>query len=194
VKCASRGSLKIQDAKNTAKIRHLGTIAQFCWAISSQLRHVSTIGKNLLNSNNLLQMSSQYGALTAEIGWRVWGTPTDFSGFRVLASLLHRRRLTEVNQTCTMFGRLLDWFTNVAIYTFSGAIAHNRILPGRNSLCVQILRFPILAALLHSTRAMGVVSSRDRAAILFDIERSSCLVLFLVHFGRLTLGIPLGSK
>jgi len=36
--------------KNT-KIRHLGTIAQLCRAISSQLRHVSTIGKNFLNSN-----------------------------------------------------------------------------------------------------------------------------------------------
>jgi len=34
--------------KNVAKNRHLGTIAQICWAISSQLRHVSTIGKKLL--------------------------------------------------------------------------------------------------------------------------------------------------
>jgi len=37
----------MQDSKN----RHLGTMAQLCWAISSQLRHVLTIGKNLLNSN-----------------------------------------------------------------------------------------------------------------------------------------------
>ena len=33
------------------KNRHLGTIAQLCRAISSQLRHASTIGKNLLSSN-----------------------------------------------------------------------------------------------------------------------------------------------
>jgi len=33
------------------KIIHLGTIAQLYRPISSQLRHVSTIGKNLLNSN-----------------------------------------------------------------------------------------------------------------------------------------------
>jgi len=47
LKCAARGSLQIQDAKN----RHLGTIAQLCQAISLQLRHVSTIGKkNLLSS------------------------------------------------------------------------------------------------------------------------------------------------
>ena len=31
--------------KNDAKIRHLRTIAQFCRAVSLQLRHVSTIGK-----------------------------------------------------------------------------------------------------------------------------------------------------
>ena len=37
--------------QKVAKNRHLGTIAQLCRAISSQLRHVSTIGKNLLSSN-----------------------------------------------------------------------------------------------------------------------------------------------
>jgi len=37
--------------KKVAKNRHLGTIAQLCRVISSQLRHVSSIGKNLLNSN-----------------------------------------------------------------------------------------------------------------------------------------------
>jgi len=37
--------------KKSPKIRHLGTIAQLRRATSSQLRHVSTIGKKLLNSN-----------------------------------------------------------------------------------------------------------------------------------------------
>jgi len=47
-------------------------------------------------------MSLQYvnfGSPTAEIGWRVWGTSANFNEFRVLASLLHRRRSKEVNQT-----------------------------------------------------------------------------------------------
>jgi len=39
-----------------------------------------------------------FGPLTAEIGWRVWGTPANFNGFRVWASLLRRRRSTEVNK------------------------------------------------------------------------------------------------
>jgi len=33
--------------KKTPKIRHLGTIAQLCRAISSQLKYILTIGKNL---------------------------------------------------------------------------------------------------------------------------------------------------
>jgi len=82
----------IRLAESTGrKISRLRTIAQLCRAISSQLRHVLTIVKIMLNSN--------IGPLTAEIGWRVWGTEEYFNGFRVFASLLHRRRSTEVNQT-----------------------------------------------------------------------------------------------
>jgi len=47
-------------------------------------------------------MSPQYGELgplAAEIGWRVWDTPANFNGLRVLASLLQRRSSTEANQT-----------------------------------------------------------------------------------------------
>jgi len=77
--------------KKVAKNRHLGTIAQLCWAISSQLRHVSTIGKNVLSTN----MSStcphnmvNFGPLTAELVLTIWGTPANFNWFRVLAALL----------------------------------------------------------------------------------------------------------
>jgi len=62
----------------------------------------SSIEKKLVKQQYLLHMSSQmvnFGQLTAEIGWRVWGTPENFNGFRVLASSLHRRRSTDVNQT-----------------------------------------------------------------------------------------------
>jgi len=50
---SARGLLKIQDAKN----RHFGTIAQLCRAISSELRHVSTIGKKLVKQQYLLRMT-----------------------------------------------------------------------------------------------------------------------------------------
>jgi len=57
-------------AENTGrKYRHFGTIAQLCRAISSQLRHVSTIGKKLVKQQYLLHMSSQYGELWPTGGW-----------------------------------------------------------------------------------------------------------------------------
>jgi len=31
-----------------------------------------------------------FGPLNAEIGWRVWGTPLNFNGFRVFASSFSR--------------------------------------------------------------------------------------------------------
>jgi len=40
-----------------------------------------------------------FGPLAAEIGPVVWGTPANLNGFRILASLLQRRRSTEANQT-----------------------------------------------------------------------------------------------
>ena len=40
-----------------------------------------------------------FSPLAAEIVSLVWGTPGNFNGFRVLSTLLQRRRSTEVNQT-----------------------------------------------------------------------------------------------
>jgi len=89
LKCAARGLLQIRDAKKVAKNRHLRTIAQLRRAISSQLRHALTIGKNLLTSNisstcplNLVN----FGPLAAEILSLIWGTRANFNGFRVLAA------------------------------------------------------------------------------------------------------------
>jgi len=41
----------------------------------------------------------KFGILTAEICWRVWGTPANFNGFRVLAVLLHGTLVVFVSQT-----------------------------------------------------------------------------------------------
>jgi len=53
LKCTARGLLEMQDPKNC----HLCTIAQLCRAISSQLRHVSTIGKKPVKHQYLPHMS-----------------------------------------------------------------------------------------------------------------------------------------
>jgi len=54
--------------KNVAKNRRLGTNAQICQSISSQLSHVSTTGKKLVKQQYLLRMSSQYGELRPTCG------------------------------------------------------------------------------------------------------------------------------
>ena len=92
---------EIQDAKN----RHFGTIAQFCRDVSSQLRHVSIIGKKLLNIDTFstcLHNMVNFGGwptITAEICWPVWGTAANFNDFRVLAALLHGTLVVAVSQT-----------------------------------------------------------------------------------------------
>jgi len=40
-----------------------------------------------------------FGLLTAQICWRVWGTPANFNGFRVLAAFLHGTLVLGVSQT-----------------------------------------------------------------------------------------------
>jgi len=101
-------------------------------------------------------MSSQqanFGSLTAKIAWSVWGTPANFNGFRVLASLLQRRRSTDVNQT------LHDvWLSPGLVHYvhFRGLLSLTEFCQVQNSLCVQVLRSAILSALLHGTRAVGV--------------------------------------
>ena len=77
--------------KTVAKNRHLGTITQLCRDISSQLRHVSTIGKKLVKQQYLPTCPRNmvnFGPLAAEILSLVWGTPGNFNGFRVLAAAL----------------------------------------------------------------------------------------------------------
>ena len=96
--------------------------------------------RNLLNINifstrprNMLNFS----LLAAEIGWWVWGTPSNFNGFRVLASLLHRRHSTDVNQT------LHDVWPSPElvyyVYIFGGSY-RNRILHCQIAKCVWFCR------------------------------------------------------
>jgi len=101
-----RGSLKIQHAKNRQKVAILGTIPQLCRAISSQLRHISTIGKKSLWSTHISPICRHnmvnFDLLAAEIDPVVWGTPANFNEFRVLAALLHGSQVVSVSQTAAL--------------------------------------------------------------------------------------------
>jgi len=72
-----------------------------------------------------------FGLLTAEIGWRVWGTSANFNA---LASLLHRHQSTEINRT------LHDVWPSPGlvyyIYIFGGSCPLTEFCQVQNSLCV----------------------------------------------------------
>jgi len=168
--------------KKDANIAHLRTIAQLCRAISSQLRYVSTAGKNMLNSNisTCPHNMVNFGSLTAE--------PTN--GWDWLAGLGHPSKLQQGShlcfvtaatsqkstKLCTMFGRLLGWYT---VYIFGGSCPLTEFCQVQNSLCVQVLRPPVLAALLHGTGAVAI-SHTLRHGTRNEIME----LLFLIIFNR----------
>jgi len=82
---------------------------------------------------------------------------------------------------CTMFGRLLGWYTVL----FRWLLPCYGIFQVQNSLCVQGLRSPILAALQHGTRVVGVrqTAALSRGRHLYSAGRPSrwALAHILVH-------------
>jgi len=69
---------------------------------------------------------ANFGPLAAEIGSGVWGTPANFNGFRVLASLVERRRSPEAKQA---LHDVWSWAASATlyIYTLSADLAPNGI-------------------------------------------------------------------
>jgi len=64
---------------------------------------------------------ANFGPLTVEIGSGVWGTPANFNGFRVLPSLLQRRRTPEGNHT--LHNAIWPCLGRYTICTVSGHVA-----------------------------------------------------------------------
>jgi len=91
-------------------------------------------------SSTYLHNVAKFGQIAAEIGSGVWGTPANFNGFRVLPSLLQRRRSPEANQT------------SHDVWPSAGLLQYNYIhfrgllclltefCPVQNSLYAQVLR------------------------------------------------------
>jgi len=162
LKCAAHDSLEIHDPKSRQKSpsgHHRTTLSGYIFAIGTYRQSE----KNLLNSNisptcphNMVNFSP----LAAEIVSLVCGTAANFNGFRVLASLLLGRRSTEANQT------LHDVWPSPelvqCVYIFSSSCPATEFCQVKSSLCVQVLLSPVLAALLHGTRVVGVSQSLRR--------------------------------
>ena len=147
-----------KDAKKWKSAHHRTTLSGYISATKTSIDN----RKKLLNSNisstgrhNMMNVDP----LTAETGCRVWAPQQISTGFGCWL-----RYCTDVAQRtstklCSMFGRLPGWY---AIYTFSGALGHGEFCQVQHSPCVQDLRSPILAALLHGTGAVGVSQTLRR--------------------------------
>jgi len=110
----------------------------------------------------------------------------NFKGFRVLASLLQRRRSPEANQT------LHDVWSSPGllhyIYSFGSSCPATKFCQVQYARYVQVLRSPILAALLHGTPAAGV-SQTLRLGTRNRITEVLQTALPIFGWAAITLGI-----
>jgi len=97
---AARCKYRMQKSRQKSPSGHYRTILS--GYIFATKAHINNRKKNLLSSNisstcphNMVNFSP----LAAEIVLLVWGTPTNFNGFRVLAALLHGTPVVGVSQT-----------------------------------------------------------------------------------------------
>ena len=93
--CCTRLAVKYRTQKN----RHLGTIVQLCRAESSQLRHISTIGKKLVKQQ--FQRLSRLGSVTARHSssgrWRNCGVKLNRGRHLYLAGRPSRWALAHIS-------------------------------------------------------------------------------------------------
>jgi len=115
--------------------------------------------KNLLNSDTFFTCPHNvvnFGPLTADIGWQVWGTPNKFQwvsriGFVTVPTPLNGGHATKL---FTMSVRLLGWYT---VYALGGGL-----LPPNAILSNAKFTLRASLALLHDTRAVGVSKALRR--------------------------------
>jgi len=81
----------------------------------------------------------------------------------VLASLLQQRRSTDVNQILHDVWPSPGLVHYIGLYIFGSSCPLTELYQVQNALCVQVLRSPILAALLHGTRIVGLNQALRRS-------------------------------
>jgi len=119
-----------------------------------------------------------FGLLAAEIRWRVWGTPANFNGCRVLAALLHGTVVVGVSQT------LRHW-TEGATYIRQGGhrVGHwPTFLVYNWSLRYKIRGDNLLLLTLFVSLITLVFAPGLKAWVLCESSLSLYVVLWRKHF------------
>ena len=99
--------------------------------------------ENLLNidtSSTCPHNMVNFCLLTAEICWRVWGTPSNFNGFRVLAALLHGTLVWASAKLCGVEQRAPPIFGRATITLGIGPHSSSTRHRASTSILTDILR------------------------------------------------------
>ena len=113
--------------------------------------------KKLVKQQYLLHMFSQYGERHPTNGWDSFDNLEHPGIFQWVSRLCFVAAPTSLNVHQPNFARCLavSWVLHY-IYILGGSCLLMEFCQVHNSRCVQVLHYPILAALLHGTWAAGV--------------------------------------
>ena len=162
LKCTEWGSLEIQDTKITQNAicetsHHFVELYLRNWDMYRQ-------SEKVVKQQYLLQMYPQYGELRPTNGWDRFGSLGHPSKFQRVS------RLGFVTAATSLTGGQPNLARRLAVSCAGTLLIHFRSLASwRNfarckiHFAFQVLHSPILAALLHGTRAAGVSQNLRRA-------------------------------
>ena len=138
--------------------------------------------KKLVKQQYLLHMSLQYGELCPTHGWDLLASLWHPIKFQQVSRFGFVTAPTSLSGGQPKFKRCLDvyWAGTLYIHLW-GLLPLAEFCQVQNSLYVQVLYSPILAALLHCTRAVGISQSLRHGAR-NGITELSLLVIF--NWGR----------
>ena len=103
-------------AKNSPSAHHHTTSSVSIFATKARINNRNKLVKQqYLISPVCLHNLVNFGSLAAEICWRVWGIPANFTRFRVFAVLLHGTLVVGVSQTLRRWTEGATYMRRVAI-------------------------------------------------------------------------------
>jgi len=136
--------------KKSPSAHHRTTLSGYIFATKALIDN-----RKKLVKQQYLPHVLKYGELRPTNGWDLFGSlgyPANFSGFRILALLLQRRRSPEANQTLHNVWQSSRLVHHIYIF---GALAPWQNFARCKIHCIQVLP-SMLAALLHGSPAVGV--------------------------------------
>jgi len=161
-------------AKNSPSAHYRTTLSGYIFATKTCIDN----RKKFIEQHYVLQMSLQYGECRPTNGWDRFGSlghPSKFQRVSCVGFVTAQTSLNRLNGGQPNFARCLavSWAGTICIH-FRGHLPLTEFCKVQNSLCVQFLCSPILAALLHGSRVVGGIEQRappvfDRAAITLGI-------------------------